>query len=178
MTPWIGKLLKAPREIGAIAPSSSFLGELMTETLPRDASVLEIGPGTGAITDHIVMRLASESQLTLVELDEQFASHCRERFSKATVIWNDAELFLQTEPRTYEYILSGVPFGAMGTDKHNRLLNLIHARLAPGGSLIMFQYSIRSYAELVQRFDSVKMKFMPWNLPPAVVFVATTRRGS
>ncbi len=73
---------------GAIAPSSRFLASAMTgpmkKTLRRpDAPpqrILEIGPGTGAVTRSIVKLLRPEDRFDLVELNESFAELLNERF--------------------------------------------------------------------------------------------------
>ena len=70
---------------GAIAPSSRFLARSMTSFLAaRDLSkpvrVLEIGPGTGPVTESIVKLLQPGDVFDLVELNEEFVSILKARF--------------------------------------------------------------------------------------------------
>ena len=68
---------------GAIAPSSRRLARAMTRHIagPRGpARILEVGPGTGAVTRRILRLLRTEDRLDLVELNESFADLLRQRF--------------------------------------------------------------------------------------------------
>ena len=68
---------------GAIAPSSRFLARAMTAPLARRTGpirVLEIGPGTGAVTDHLVRLLQPDDQFDLVELNPKFVEILQDRF--------------------------------------------------------------------------------------------------
>src|SRR5438046_695234 len=68
---------------GAILPSSRFLARALASDLrgPRGpARVLEVGPGTGAVTREIVRLLGSEDRLDAVEINPQFVQHLRRRF--------------------------------------------------------------------------------------------------
>src|SRR5437870_2641258 len=60
---------------GAVAPSSRFLARALAkpfEQHARPCRVLEIGPGTGAVTRRIVRLLKPDDRLDLVELNENF----------------------------------------------------------------------------------------------------------
>ena len=74
---------------GAIAPSSRFLARSMTRFLAARSSatsvrVLEIGPGTGPVTESIVKFLQPHDIFDLVELNEEFVAILRERFENET----------------------------------------------------------------------------------------------
>ena len=172
MFSWVAKFLKSPREIGAIAPSSPHLARLMTNDIPLDARVLELGPGTGVVTEHILSRLSSPSQLTLIERDPELSAMCSAGFPGITVRTGDAESLMQDNSETYDAIVSGIPFAAMEQAKRARMFRLIAERLQPDGLFIMFQYSTTTLGELKEIFGSVDVRFTPLNLPPAFVFVA------
>ena len=71
---------------GAIAPSSRWLAAALsrqldeTEKQGRPREILEVGPGTGAVTGALVQRLQPQDKLTLVELNEKFVDHLQRRF--------------------------------------------------------------------------------------------------
>jgi phospholipid N-methyltransferase len=52
-------VLRNPAKVGAVAPTSAVMGELLTRIVPRSGSpvVVELGPGTGAVTGVIDDRL-------------------------------------------------------------------------------------------------------------------------
>jgi len=171
---WLIKFFKAPDEIGSVAPSSPRLARLMVRDIQASSEVLEIGPGNGAITQYLLKRLARPEQLTMVEMDAEFVRILGQRFPGAIVILDDAEHILSQTDRSYDFIVSGIPFANMIADKRARMFSLIRDRLKPGGAFIMFQYSILTRGELKKLFATVKTDFTPFNIPPAFVFTCRT----
>jgi len=63
-------LIARPKSIGAIAPSSPALAEAIARQIdPALGPVLEVGPGTGVITEAILARGVAPDCLTLLEYD-------------------------------------------------------------------------------------------------------------
>src|SRR5882757_5631383 len=81
---WIEK----PLRMGAVMPSSKFLARAVARYVDTHstAPVIELGPGTGAITDALVKHGVAEKRLVLVEFDPGFCALLRERYPLATVI--------------------------------------------------------------------------------------------
>lgn len=175
MRSWLTRFWKKPREIGSVAPSSPMLGALMAKHIAPTSRVVEIGPGEGAITEALVKRLADPARLCLVEIDPDLAAECRKKFPSVEIHVDDAEHFLGKMDGAVDNVVSGVPFGIMEKDKRIRMFKLVHERLVTGGTFILFQYSLVRQAEIEQVFGPVKIEFMPWNIPPAFVFVATKK---
>ena len=133
---------------GAIAPSGRQLAQtlcrpLVARTGPR--RILEIGPGTGAVTARIVENLRDGDRFDLVEINEQFALGLQDRFAtrwaaaaaQSHVHCTDLESF---EGGPYDVIVSGLPFNNFPTDLVTRLLDRSIDLLAPGGTLSFFEY--------------------------------------
>ena len=173
MFSWLSKFVQHPARIGAVAPSSASLARLMTDELKPNSRVLELGPGSGAITPFILERLSSPSQLTLIEIDHDFAERCKKTFAGTNVIEGDIVNILTQQNATYDAIISGIPFAAMGKERAEEIFKLIRDHLTPGGQFIMFQYSTRTLGEVKNVFGNTHVRFTPWNLPPAFVFFAT-----
>jgi phosphatidylethanolamine/phosphatidyl-N-methylethanolamine N-methyltransferase len=136
---------------GSIVPSSRHLARAMTRQIaaPRGpARILEVGPGTGAVTSRILKLLQKDDRLDLVELNESFANHLRERFrndpvfqsaaSRAQVHVCGIESFKSEAP--YDFIVSGLPFANFSAPFVDQLLNAMFGLLAPGGRLTYFEY--------------------------------------
>ena len=51
-----------------------------------------------------------------------------------------------------------------------RVLDLLPVALAPGGVLLVLQYSPFILGELRRRFPSVQQTITPWNVPPAFIY--------
>src|SRR5271170_6689012 len=81
-----------PQRTGAVAPSSPQLTAAMARWLPRnpDSYVLELGPGTGAVTDALLKRGLREDRLVAIERNPTLAKLLRKRFPLAQIITGDA----------------------------------------------------------------------------------------
>src|ERR1044071_5499901 len=85
---WIEK----PLITGAVSPSGKALARMMAK--PIDPSmpgqILEIGPGTGPVTEALIERGVDEERLILLEFNPGFVTLLRQRFPRATVLQGDA----------------------------------------------------------------------------------------
>jgi phospholipid N-methyltransferase len=136
---------------GAVAPSSRFLASAMTRPLrqaKKPVRVLEVGPGTGAVTRKIVTLLGPEDRFDLVELNEAFAALLQKRFEENAAYRRVAgqsrihvcpiEEFPRSEP--YDVIISGLPLNNFPCDLVRRIFDVFFQLLAPGGTLSYFEY--------------------------------------
>ncbi|HLA85677.1 MAG TPA: methyltransferase domain-containing protein [Thermoguttaceae bacterium] len=146
---------------GAFLPS----GPVLSATLARYAAgngrvqrVLEVGPGTGAVTRSIVRTLGDRDHLDLVELNPSFAECLRRGLEtdpvlrtvagRARVLEMPVEQ-LNVETR-YDVIVSGLPLNNFSVDSVERILDTLRGLLAPGGTLSFFEYlAIRHAKALV-----------------------------
>ena len=148
---------------GAIAPSSRFLASAMTRPM-REANkplrVLEVGPGTGAVTRKIVTLLGPEDRFDLVELNETFAALLQDRFKthadyrrvaeQSQVHVFPIEDFPHDKP--YDFIISGLPLNNFPPDLVRRIFGVFFDLLAPGGVLSYFEYMyVRPIRKVVTR---------------------------
>lgn len=188
---------------GSIAPSSRFLAAAMTAPLrnrPAGAPpvrVLEIGPGTGAVTEHLVQQLRPGDVFDLVELNQVFADLLRSKFQRdkhyraiaqqATVHVLPLQDFEATQP--YDFVISGLPLNNFPADLVDEIFDAYFRLLAPGGVLSYFEYMYvrslrkrigkRADRERLARIDNTMTHYVnshrirrDWifvNLPPAWV---------
>ncbi len=157
---------------GAIAPSSRFLGRALARYVGNDPSrpqkVLEVGPGTGSVTQHIVRRLGSQDTFDLVELNEQFVRRLHERFATEKSFSHVAgrcrvlHQRLESLPRsgTYDVIVSGLPLNNFTVADVEHILDTFSGLLRPGGVLSFFEYvAIRQARALVSsRQERARLK--------------------
>jgi phospholipid N-methyltransferase len=144
----------------------------MTKNLPSHAMVLELGAGTGSITESILSKLADPAQLTAVEMDSELCAILKNKFPDIKICQNDIHEILCQEDN-FDFIFSGIPFAAMDKTRRQQIFHLIRERLSPGGSFVMFQYSILTRKELHTIFGNLKTELTPLNIPPAFVFTCT-----
>jgi len=138
---------------GSILPSSRFLARAMTGPLrehPRAAPlrILEIGPGTGAVTGTILGQLRPEDRFDLVEINENFVALLRQRFESDPAwkkVSHQSTLHccpLQEFPKTgqYDVIISGLPFNNFPMPLVESLVGASWDLLTPGGTYSFFEY--------------------------------------
>src|SRR5262249_60760099 len=77
---------------GAVTPSGRLLARTMAGFVdPKDSGpIIELGPGTGPVTEALVARGVDPSRLVLVEFDPTFCRILRKRYPTATVVQGDA----------------------------------------------------------------------------------------
>jgi phosphatidylethanolamine/phosphatidyl-N-methylethanolamine N-methyltransferase len=154
------RFLRHPRTIGAVAPSSPSLARRMVAglTAPSSARVVELGPGTGAMTRAIVSRLGPSARFLAVEIEPEFVAEIRrEHPTVDCVCASAADLEPLLRARDFgavDHVISGLPFASLPIETTRDVLAAIGRALRPGGTFTTFQY-LHSY----------------W-LPPAVAFRA------
>jgi phosphatidylethanolamine/phosphatidyl-N-methylethanolamine N-methyltransferase len=148
---------------GSVLPSSRFLGRALARNVGvngRSCRVLEVGPGTGAVTAQIVRRLGASDTLDLVELNEEFVRRLNSRFetepsfrnvaTRCRVLHQRVETLAGAEP--YDVIISGLPLNNFAVADVEHILDVLLRLLKPGGTLSFFEYlAIRRARALVSR---------------------------
>jgi phospholipid N-methyltransferase len=142
------------QEIGAMLPSSRFLGRDMVRAV-REANgpinILEVGPGTGPFTRQILRYMGAEDRLTVCEINERFLSLLRERLSRNQDYLNhrDRVRFIlgavQDLPRMvpgerYDVIVSSLPFSNFSPALVEEIAGVFEVLIAPGGSITVLEY--------------------------------------
>ena len=137
---------------GAIAPSGKALAEALCRPLrgagreggqPR--RILEIGPGTGAVTAAIVSHLREGDRLDLVEINAEFAAGLERRIATQWPAVADRTAVHHCDLETFaggpfDVIVSGLPFNNFPSELVHRLITRSLELLAEGGSLSYFEY--------------------------------------
>jgi phosphatidylethanolamine/phosphatidyl-N-methylethanolamine N-methyltransferase len=146
---------------GAVLPSGKNLCRALARQVGRDSiprRVLEVGPGTGAVTTEIIRRLGPDDRLDLVELNPRFAETLRERLANEASWQRVAnrvrvlEMPIEQLPtdEKYECIVSGLPLNNFSCDFVGNVLAHFHKLAAEGCTLSFFEYvAIRKAKALV-----------------------------
>lgn len=148
---------------GAVLPSGRALSKALSRyvregTPPR--RILEVGPGTGAVTRWIVGGLAPEDRFDLVELNERFVRRLRERFDsepafravadRANLLHCPVEEL--ADERAYDVIVCGLPFNNFPAATVEHILTTLAKLVKPGGTVSFFEYvGVRPLRSLLSR---------------------------
>lgn len=183
----LGEFVRKPTSVGAVAPSSWRLAELITDAagLDRASVVLEFGPGTGAFTEVIVRKLNPDTTFFAIEANASFADATRKRCPGVQVFHDSAvsvrEHLEACGQTSCDCIVSGLPFSSFSPAQQDEMLAAVHDALVPGGTFVTFAYfgsllwplGRRFRNRLRAQFSSVSASQMVWrNIPPAFVYRA------
>ena len=173
--------LKDPMKVGAVAPSSPVLARAMIKALELEAgqTCLEVGPGTGAFTEHLVEACQGNLRLILVERDPMFVGHLRRRFRNAEVIAGDArdlpQLLAASGISRVPRILSGLPLRSFPPGLRLRLARAMGDVLEVGGRMVQFTYlagpPLIPRVAAAAKVEGRRVDFVARNAPPAFVWV-------
>jgi phosphatidylethanolamine/phosphatidyl-N-methylethanolamine N-methyltransferase len=171
-------LIERPKNVGAIAPSSPALARAIAAQVdPKaDGPVLELGPGTGVITEALIARGIAPKRITAVEYDPEFAEMVRGRFPDVNVIEGDAFELVHTLHREdgdapFAAVVSGLPLLNFPPHKRAALIDGALSRLKPGAPFVQFSYGLNSPAVPPKDFTVTRAALVWKNLPPARVWV-------
>jgi phosphatidylethanolamine/phosphatidyl-N-methylethanolamine N-methyltransferase len=140
---------------GAILPSGPALAAALSRYVQDGHTgnesgrrILEVGPGTGAVTRQIVSRLRVDDRLDLVERNSEFVACLSRRIaedagfqaaaSRIKLHHAGVEELSETEP--YDVIVSGLPLNNFSVEFVSQILAKLRRLLAAGGTLSFFEY--------------------------------------
>ena len=179
-TLFLQEWLVNPQRTGSVVPSSRQLAAAMARWLPRnpESFVLELGPGTGAVTAALLKRGMREDRLVAIENNPNLTKLLRKRFPRAQIITGDAwhmDTLLRDlrEPvETVGAVISSLPLLNFPKDQVEALAQKIRAMLEPKGNWVQYSYRIdkvRPRGASSFRLHASKIVWL--NFPPARVSV-------
>ncbi len=176
--------LKEPIKVGTGMQSTRFLAKKLDRALDHldlaDGHVLELGSGTGRLTERIVKRLGSSTRLVCVESEPLFVDYLKKKFApdnRVTVIQGRAEdarahlndLGIKSVPS----VVSAVPLSGR---RNSPILRIIRDCLSENGRLVQIALVGRRYFE-TENFAYLRRLFILLNLPPEMLHVCEKRNG-
>jgi phosphatidylethanolamine/phosphatidyl-N-methylethanolamine N-methyltransferase len=171
---WIEK----PLHMGAVMPSGRVLARTMAQyvDIDSDRPVIELGPGTGAITNALLAHGVEQKRLVLVEYNPGFCALLRDRYPQATVVQGDAyalrDSLWDVLSAPASAVISGLPLVTKPMLTRLKLIRDAFAAMAPGSPFVQFTYSVAPPIPKSLPGVSTEASERIWmNLPPARVWV-------
>jgi len=174
---FLRSLIVRPRAIGAIAPSSPALARRIALQIDPHlpGMVLELGPGTGVVTEALIARGIAPERLIAIESDPDLARLMRERFPRLRVIEGDAFSLDHTLPHeetgSLAGIVSGLPLLNFPPAQRRALIASTLARMPSGCPFVQFSYGFTAPLPADEEIVVERAGFVLANLPPARVWV-------
>ncbi|WP_248924139.1 class I SAM-dependent methyltransferase [Paenibacillus hamazuiensis] len=173
---FFSKFMRSPKTIGSVVPSSRFLAAKMVSAVPweRASAIAELGCGTGAITKFIRNANCGDASVLLFEKDPLLRNELMHRYPEY-ICCSDAfgmrGYMEMAGIRQLDAVISGLPFFNFAETAREQLLEEIDYCLKPGGQFVAFQYTLQMKKALQRKFAIESISFVPWNVPPAFVYV-------
>jgi phosphatidylethanolamine/phosphatidyl-N-methylethanolamine N-methyltransferase len=176
---FIWRWVKNPRKVGSILPSSRSLADLMAKIVAvshgKDAIIVELGAGTGVLTDGLIKSGIDPTKLCIVELDVKLCEMLHKKYPHSLVLQGDAKQLDQLLPKDklgkVDAIISGLPVLNFSMKAKRNIIEASFKVLKPGGDFYQFTYGPRSpWPAEKLGLSAVRAGSTIRNLPPAAVW--------
>jgi phosphatidylethanolamine/phosphatidyl-N-methylethanolamine N-methyltransferase len=174
-TLFVGQVLRRPHQVVALAPSSRHLcAEMVAQIDPAAGPVIELGAGTGNITQAILDRGVAPENLHCVEINPDFCDRLSAQFPRLNVHKMSAGDLGRLPIVGAQAVVSGLPLLSMPLELQRGILSGAFRLLQSGGSYVQFTYGPKPPAARAVREElgltwTVSDKIW-WNMPPARVY--------
>jgi len=161
--------IKNPKTVGAILPCSSYVAEEITKYFvnyintnpPHTVHVLEVGAGTGSLTEIIAKIVKSHPDLTIivdvVEISPDFCSLLEKKFGNNPNISIHCTSITDWKPAySYDVIICTLPFNSLKTSLMRNIINHLKGLIRPEGIFSYVAYA--GVTDIQKHFLSGKAK--------------------
>ncbi len=172
--------LRRPSRLGAVVPSSPALAAALAAEIDAEVpgTVVELGPGTGRVTEALIAARVAPDQLIAIERNASFCTTLRQRFPGVQIVWGDAramESLLQRNGTVpVKAVVSSLPLLSMTVQDRRAVLSQIAAILSVEGMLVQYTYGPAAPVppELGVELGLIgeRTNWILANLPPAAVW--------
>jgi phosphatidylethanolamine/phosphatidyl-N-methylethanolamine N-methyltransferase len=179
---FLKQLIKSAKHTGAIAPSSYFLAKKMVSRsrIKNARTIIELGPGTGAITKEIIKKMPKGCNLWTFEINLEFVRHLKKKYPKANHVYANIssleKLIEKNNIGKIDSIISGIPFVSLDRKDCEKIFSEISNVMDETTRLVLFTYSTAKFKSFFSWFEKVDVSYVPINLPLAYVLTLKKKR--
>jgi phosphatidylethanolamine/phosphatidyl-N-methylethanolamine N-methyltransferase len=170
---WIEK----PLAMGAVTPSGKVLARTMARYVEPEVPgpVIELGPGTGPVTEALIEHGVNPARLVLIEFNPAFCQLLQKRYPEATVVQGDAYSLGETLAGVMQHpaaaVVSGLPLVTKPLRTRLKLLRDALGLLQPGAPFVQFTYAVIAPIPTSGSLRVESSERIWRNMPPARVWV-------
>lgn len=167
------EIFRSPVKIGAALPSSRYLADKIAAEipLPNDHYIVELGGGTGVVTEALLKRGIAEQQIIVIEQSASLAKHLSEKFPHVKIIQGDAAHLVSLLSHLniqVSSIVSSLPLRNMPEETIQAIAKQIKALLPADGRYIQYTYLWwKQDKYLSEYFNHLHSTHVWLNVPPA-----------
>lgn len=172
--------LRSPKSMGSIIPSSKHLARALAAEVAWEPGqyVVELGGGTGAITQGLIERGIPRDHLIVVELDTALCAYLKERLAGCQIVQGDAtrldEILARLDVGTIGTVVSGLPMVGMPKGFQRAIIEQGFKNVRPGGFMLQYSYSpVAPVPAKALGIEAAIARFVLLNVPPAYVWKYT-----
>lgn len=140
------------KDVGAIFPTGGSAARALCSEIRRRRGpqrIMEVGCGTGPVTEEILASMSSEDRLTICDLNESFLNYVKNRFANEPKFKKKAhqvdfylgDITEYEAENQFDLIISSIPFTTLTGSLLQKVLDHYKALLKPGGSLTYIEYA-------------------------------------
>ncbi|SFD23715.1 class I SAM-dependent methyltransferase [Clostridium uliginosum] len=170
--------IKKPRNIGAILPSTKYLGNKMIEDIDfkHTKCIIEYGPGTGVFTKKLLQNRDKNTIIMIFECNYEFYNLLKDKFKLEENLFiihdsceNVDKYLIRYEVNCVDYVISGLPFASLPEQVSDEILKKTKSILKKDGKFITFQYTLLKTKLIKKYFKNIDLKREFRNVPPAYI---------
>lgn len=176
-TLFVKRVLKNPRQLGAVFPSSNALGSFIAKHIDCDGEspILELGGGTGSLTNAMIHSGIQGERIYIVELDPELCEFLKGKFPQCHVIHGCAtelqDLLPQQVVGNIHTTVSGLPLLNMPKKVREGIMSSAFQVMTSSGSILQYTYSPKASFQAEEcGYQKEKIGTVLRNVPPATVW--------
>ncbi len=169
--------IKNLKSVGTLTRSSRYLCLQMIRPIDFNHAtcLVELGGGDGVVTKHILKKMRSDARLYTFELNEQFCEVLQAIDDDRLVVLQEdvagiKDILAKYDIDEVDAIVSAIPFVIFPEDKAYSIITTCKDLLKKTGVFTQIHYSLFLKKLYKRTFESLKIRFVPINVPPAFVF--------
>ncbi|MGJ0620309.1 MAG: class I SAM-dependent methyltransferase [Methylocystis sp.] len=177
---FIRQWIENPRLIGAVSPSGRALAKTMAGFVEpqKEGLIVELGPGTGPVTQALISRGVARERLVLVEFETRFCHLLAERFPGVNIVQGDAYGLKATldgkVAGKVASVVSSLPLLCRPERDRVELLNQAFELMGDDGLFIQFTYGLTK-SPMPMHAHGVKGAYVGKGSPPIVLNIPPAR---
>lgn len=173
----VKKFFRHGTSIASFSPSSKYLCRSMLKGIDwsKPQVVVELGAGTGPVTQELVKAAGPQTRLIIVELDPDFCRVLREKFPGHDIVEGDAckldQILAERGIDKADHVISGLPLPSFPAQLRDSVIAMAAKVLGPMGEFRQLTSMPYIYWKLYRSyFRDVSFQLVPLNLPPGGVY--------